>query len=220
MALRKHRSSGYGLDLSNLPASRLEAVRIGAAYFFTGKACRHGHLAARYTKGGSCTWCARSKSAAHYGKTFSGSMPKALANAARSGAVKVGALTYVPPSPCPEGHQLRWTASSNCVECDRIGRAKYADARKDARILKLYRLTPADHEALFRDQDEACAICEEPQQDRRAMHVDHCHQSDRVRGLLCSRCNQALGLFKDNPSVMLRAAEYVHADTPGLPARG
>ncbi len=57
-------------------------------------------------------------------------------------------------------------------------------------------------------QDNCCAICKvsfSHTQD----YVDHCHKTDRVRGLLCRECNCVLGKFKDNPIFFDNAAEYL-----------
>ena len=57
-------------------------------------------------------------------------------------------------------------------------------------------------------QGGACAICLQiPQKGR--LYADHCHRTSKPRGLLCSDCNMALGMFKDNPELLLRAAEYL-----------
>jgi hypothetical protein len=207
--LRQHRAEGYGLNIESLPKSGVEAVRIGSTYFYTGKPCKHGHVAARFTKGGSCTWCARSISAARYGKEFTGISVVARANEERSEAVKSKQLTYITSKPCPKGHRLRWTASTNCVECDKASRERRAEKLASDRITKLYGLNEAAHESIFIKQNKSCAICCKPAGHRRELHVDHCHKTNVVRGLLCSCCNQALGLFQDNPDLMLFAAEYV-----------
>ena len=43
------------------------------------------------------------------------------------------------------------------------------------------------------------------------LHVDHCHESGIVRGLLCAPCNVYLGAINDNPDAMKRGAEYLSA---------
>lgn len=54
-----------------------------------------------------------------------------------------------------------------------------------------------------------CAICLKPSDKRLA--VDHDHETDEIRGLLCSPCNFALGLFEENPWIMERAIDYLSA---------
>lgn len=49
---------------------------------------------------------------------------------------------------------------------------------------------------MLEQQGGVCAICKEPNQDFRRMHVDHCHKTLRVRGLLCIRCNTTLGMIE------------------------
>ncbi|WP_435656974.1 endonuclease domain-containing protein [Brucella pituitosa] len=58
-------------------------------------------------------------------------------------------------------------------------------------------------------QEWKCKICDEAQEDRSKFHVDHCHDTQVLRGLLCSRCNQAIGLMRDDPLIMRKAAQYV-----------
>ena len=44
-----------------------------------------------------------------------------------------------------------------------------------------------------------------------ALNVDHCHNTGKVRQLLCNKCNQALGLLNDNESLLLKAARYIRS---------
>jgi hypothetical protein len=69
-----------------------------------------------------------------------------------------------------------------------------------------YGITLEDFNRLLEQQNYVCAICQRPF-DRRP-HVDHCHLTNWVRGLLCYRCNPGLGHFHDNPIFLFRAALY------------
>ena len=56
------------------------------------------------------------------------------------------------------------------------------------------------------EQNACCAICKEFMQ---SPHIDHCHKTGKVRGLLCQTCNSGLGMFHDQPDQLRAAAEYL-----------
>jgi hypothetical protein len=71
--------------------------------------------------------------------------------------------------------------------------------------LKKYGLTPEQYDEMFAAQDGRCAACGQEETHRNQfgvvrLAVDHDHDSGRVRGLLCARCNRALGLLGDDAS--------------------
>jgi hypothetical protein len=72
-----------------------------------------------------------------------------------------------------------------------------------------YRLTTAQFDALIEAQGNACAICGAHPPKGRRLHIDHDHETGAVRGLLCSRCNQGVGFFRDIPELLVRAAGYL-----------
>lgn len=74
--------------------------------------------------------------------------------------------------------------------------------------LKAYGLTPEQFDAMVIAQDGLCLICRHKDRNRR-LSVDHDHATGRVRGLLCRRCNTALGGFSDRRDLMLRAIQYL-----------
>lgn len=78
------------------------------------------------------------------------------------------------------------------------------------RRLNKYGLTNDDFNALIATQQNKCAICAVSFAERKP-HVDHCHKSKRVRGLLCSLCNRGLGHFRDNHLFLIGAAAYLKA---------
>lgn len=72
-----------------------------------------------------------------------------------------------------------------------------------------YGLTQEQAEALVTAQGGGCGVCREPLSDLLAAHVDHCHETGRVRGILCPPCNKGLGHFGDDPERLRRAADYI-----------
>lgn len=54
-----------------------------------------------------------------------------------------------------------------------------------------------------------CEICKTINSGKKAFHVDHCHQTGKVRGLLCNKCNLALGGFNDNKDLLTAAIKYL-----------
>ncbi|KOU54325.1 endonuclease VII [Streptomyces sp. WM4235] len=81
-----------------------------------------------------------------------------------------------------------------------------------------YGITEAERDAMIEAQGGSCLLCRTGP----AEHVDHDHQTGKVRGVLCFSCNAALGQFKDRPDVIRRAAAYVEGNlwNPTLVAQG
>ena len=74
----------------------------------------------------------------------------------------------------------------------------------------LYGISAEQYDQLWQSQDGRCAICRtDTPGGRGGFHVDHCHVSGAVRGLLCNNCNQGLGKFADDPDRLRTAANYL-----------
>lgn len=84
------------------------------------------------------------------------------------------------------------------------------------RNLKInYGITGVQYDTMLEQRGPLCPICKKPND---KPHIDHCHKTGRVRGLLCNRCNTALGMLLDSPAACLRAAVYLQsAGEPGFP---
>lgn len=179
------------------------AIRNGLV-FFQGKICKRGHDSLRYTKGGQCVACielARNQPV----------RPKQRSNQNHQlslNAAAIGQTTYVPSKPCKHGHLLRFVNSNNCVECDKYQISKHQVNAKFARIKKLYGLSKEEYLKLVKEQSSSCKLCGFIEEDFFKLHVDHCHETNKVRGLLCGTCNQGIGLLKHNSHLLRKAALY------------
>ena len=77
---------------------------------------------------------------------------------------------------------------------------------------KRYGLELSELERMTAEQGGTCAICRDAfPANPKHCHVDHCHDTGKVRGLLCILCNLMLGKARDRPDVLIRAAEYLRA---------
>lgn len=68
-------------------------------------------------------------------------------------------------------------------------------------------MTEDEYNELWNAQEGLCAICQK--KCIKALAIDHCHKTNNVRGLLCMKCNTALGSFNDDVILLKRAIEYI-----------
>lgn len=81
-------------------------------------------------------------------------------------------------------------------------------------IRRHYGMELDDYHALLKRQNGVCAICKQPPNAQRTrLSVDHDHTTGRVRGLLCSSCNFAIGLMREDPARLRRAMDYLQPET-------
>lgn len=73
---------------------------------------------------------------------------------------------------------------------------------------KKYGITPDLYDLILQEQSGLCKICLQSQPNKR-LAIDHCHATNRVRGLLCEKCNRGLGLFQDSVACLNAAIEYL-----------
>lgn len=93
---------------------------------------------------------------------------------------------------------------------------KHRNSRRNTRLKREYGITLEDYNKMLEDQNGVCSICKksetsihEKTNKLRNLAVDHCHETGKVRGLLCSKCNRGLGYFKDNVMNLIKAAKYL-----------
>jgi hypothetical protein len=113
--------------------------------------------------------------------------------------------------------------SSYCKECMKQknllwlnkNKQKYLIYQQDNKFKTRYGISLIDYNNLLKKQNGVCAICNQKEMSTnckgkiRNLSIDHCHKTNKVRGLLCARCNQGLGLFQDNNIILKKATEYL-----------
>lgn len=98
-----------------------------------------------------------------------------------------------------------------------LNRDKFREeGRKSASIHRItqYGISVSDYNEMFSNQNGCCAICGKPEKLHHSrLHIDHDHKTGIVRGLLCSKCNQGIGLFNDNIDLLQSAYNYLKGIT-------
>ena len=108
----------------------------------------------------------------------------------------------------PGTHAATRVCSESCQTERR--RLYWKNRLSGRRRRQLFGVTPEHYAEMLAAQGNACAICRADKPGGiGTWHVDHCHETDVVRGLLCSDCNLGLGLFKDNTESMYAAIAYL-----------
>ncbi len=117
--------------------------------------------------------------------------------------------------PCMAEYDAEYAKTAEGAPKRKRAALKYSGSEKrlDLELRKRYGISAAEYHAMVKRQGGRCAICRSEsvmveQVDRR-WHVDHCHKTGKVRGLLCNRCNMAIGLLGDDPDRAVRAAKYL-----------
>jgi hypothetical protein len=91
------------------------------------------------------------------------------------------------------------------------------DKARAQHLKRKYGITEEDYQSVLVSQGGVCAICGELELSKTGrLHIDHNHDTGKVRGLLCGQCNKGIGLFKDTPDLLLSAAKYLKRHQPSI----
>lgn len=100
-----------------------------------------------------------------------------------------------------------------------VNQTKTYDTKSLDIYYKKYGLTYQEYIDLDKAQDGKCAICKQEEISvdprigkRKRLAVDHCHTTNKVRGLLCYRCNRGVGIFKDDATRLYNAYLYLKGE--------
>lgn len=128
--------------------------------------------------------------------------------------------------PCCKENQKKVRNTSRHKEYVKLYREKNKEKirqqYRNSGLKRNYGITIDEYKILLLKQNNRCAICKqlESTMSRRTnrpflMSVDHDHKTGRIRGLLCGRCNLALGGFKDDPVLLQEAINYLKITMSG-----
>lgn len=124
-----------------------------------------------------------------------------------------GLKFYYTGIPCTRGHISRkFTRGARCEACYLEDIKNTKRARKYF-LQANYKLTQEQYDEMCKSQNGVCAICFKHETrilrgKATVLSVDHCHETNKIRKLLCNRCNNAIGAFEHNPKLLKQAALY------------
>jgi hypothetical protein len=171
--------------------TRKEAIAQGLKYYFTGIECKYGHISKRQVTG-SCYACILART--EQSKAWRLNNPE---------RVKELRSRW-----CKSKHNER---KENAIKWNKNNSSRV----KINEWKRKYKLSQEEAESLFSRLTEVCDICKKPERIKtnkgtiKNLAVDHCHQTGKVRGLLCHSCNTALGNFRDSIESLQSAIDYL-----------
>jgi hypothetical protein len=118
---------------------------------------------------------------------------------------------------CPHCHKWKDVDDFNYCTCSKRAYNREAYCRQcqsDKHLMRRFGLTREDYLKILDQQNGRCACCGtlEPG-GRGSFHVDHNHVTGEIRGLLCRRCNNAIGQFEDSAELLKAAIDYLNKST-------
>jgi hypothetical protein len=193
---------------------RAEARKAGLMYYFTGKPCPKGHVARRLTTTAHCTEC---------------DVLKRQANRAKHAARMNNKYNNDPEFRAREQERMRQRGKTPEFKAYRreyqtrryrgdpafreMRKAAVITDRRNGKSAKYNHLylgvSQEEFLAMLKSQKNLCAICENVLDGGRHTHLDHNHETGRIRGILCRGCNHGIGHFRDNAEIMRNAIQYL-----------
>jgi hypothetical protein len=120
---------------------------------------------------------------------------------------------------CKKSKQAKFVNKLLCTTCGKetkdrqrkmYNSKEYKIIARDKRLKKEYGIGIDDYNKMFNEQNGACYICKKHQSELNStLAVDHCHKTGKVRGLLCYKCNTALGLIYESIGSLINMIDYI-----------
>ena len=195
--------------------SAREAFEAGLTRYFTGKACKNGHVAERILSNGSCAECMKAHWKAYRERKRKRAHTRAYFKAwKKANPEKVAEYERRYTEKHPETRQkaiakYRATHADEIRKRDRENKRRIRAINPEAEKARLERWKAKQEEKKLeiagRPRAERCDICGSQEK----TVFDHCHASQCFRGWLCDRCNRTLGQVKDDVTLLAKMIAYL-----------
>ena len=117
---------------------------------------------------------------------------------------------------CFNAYMRRWNSDNrdNVRQRNREYKIRCSDNYQNSKLKHLFGITLDQYMQMLVDQDFVCKICSRPERAKlhgkiKNLAVDHCHDTGKVRGLLCAQCNTVLGTVEDNIERLYSMIQYL-----------
>ncbi len=186
--------------------TRKQAVQEGLRYYFTGVPCKNNHVSKRIVQNGTCYECAMIRNKVYADKN-AGKFDEYKKEwyIKNKEYIKLYGKKYR-----EENKEKIKKRNSDYIERSKVRISQYRRKTK-------YGLSEEDYQQLLEDCKGVCSICHQQETIKNAqgeikkLAIDHCHMTNKVRGLLCDRCNVGLGCFKDSIKFLQNAINYLES---------
>lgn len=160
----------------------------------------------------TCRACERESAIGRYHKLNQ----RDVSNSSVSGMKKCGLCNKEKP----EHEYFRNSKSKDglqhyCKKCHYASKKEHykkksvRDRYKHNQLRFKYGIGINEYNKMLAEQNGKCAICDGVNHNRKKLSVDHCHETGKIRGLLCEKCNSVLGWAKDSTLVLQNAISYL-----------
>lgn len=97
---------------------------------------------------------------------------------------------------------------------------KIKERHRNDQLLRNYGIDLSEYDAMLKNQNFKCACCDKEHKEDKKLFVDHCHKFGHVRGLLCNKCNFAIGCMSDNIKTSINILIYLIRSDLAYDSRG
>lgn len=104
---------------------------------------------------------------------------------------------------------MREYSRKNAERINAQRRRRYDPRKNKNSMLKRYGINIEDYERIWKEQSGKCPICGIDLKEVWQVDLDHCHTTNKVRGILCNPCNLMIGHAKDSSERLKKGAEYL-----------